>query len=139
MVRIFVDTNVVLDVLLLRKPFLADSAGILTLAETGRVTGYVSTLSFPNVFYLLRRSEGERAARKAISGMRDLFTLVPLDSQITNQAIDSDIKDFEDAIQFFSALRVGADSLITRNAKDYPTGDVPIQTPAEFLATHFRA
>jgi predicted nucleic acid-binding protein len=138
MVKLFVDTNVVLDVLLLREPFFENSTGILTLAETGQVTGYVSALSFPNVFYLLRRSEGERAARKAICGMRDLFTIVPMDAQITNQAIDSDIKDFEDAIQFFSALRVGADSLITRNAKDFPTGDVPIQTPAEFLATHFR-
>jgi len=96
-------------------------------------------LSFPNVFYVLRRSEGQRAARKAMGGMRDIFSLVPLDLQITNQAIDADIKDFEDAIQFYSALRVDAMSLITRNPRDFPTGDVPIQTPTEFLATHFPA
>ena len=76
---------------------------------------------------------------KGMGLMRDVFSLVPLDSQITNQAIDSDVRDFEDAIQFFSALRVGADSLITRNAKDFPTGDVSIQTPAEFHATYFQA
>ncbi|MCP4378972.1 MAG: PIN domain-containing protein [bacterium] len=135
--RLFVDTNVVLDVLLRREPFLEHSARIVTLAETAQVAGYVSALSFPNVFYLLRRNKGQQAARKAMSGMRDIFSIVPLDSQITNQAIDSDIKDFEDAIQFFSALRVGADSLITRNSRDFPSGDVSIQTPAEFLASHF--
>jgi predicted nucleic acid-binding protein len=135
---LFVDTNVILDVFMRRQPFYEESACVWSLCETGKITGFISALSFPNVFYLLRRAEGYNAARKGMGLMRDVFIPVPLDSQITNQAIDSDIKDFEDAIQFFSALRVGADSLITRNAKDFPTGDVPIQTPAEFLATHFR-
>ena len=63
--------------------------------------------------------------------------LVILDMQIANQAIDASIKDFEDAIQFFSALRAGAAVLITRNPKDFPVGDVAIQTPAELLAAHF--
>jgi hypothetical protein len=61
---------------------------------------------------------------------------VPLDVQITNQAIDANMRDFEDAIQFFSALRAGAAALITRNPKDYPRGNMAVQTPAEFLATH---
>jgi len=136
---LFVDTNVILDVFLRRQPFYEESACIWSLCEMGRTPGFISALSFPNVFYLLRRAEGYNAARKGLGIMRDVFTLVPLDSQITNQAIDSDIKDFEDAIQFFSALRVGADSLITRNPKDFPTDDVPIQTPTEFLAGHFPA
>jgi hypothetical protein len=68
--------------------------------------------------------------------LRDIFNLVPLDAQITNQSIDSDIKDFEDAIQFFSALRVEAKVLVTRNSKDFPEADLAIQTPMEFLATH---
>jgi len=137
--KVFVDTNVMLDVLSRREPFYEDSARIWTLAETGQITGFISTLSFPNIFYILRQIDGHKVARRTIGGMRDVFSLVPLDLQITNQAIDADIKDFEDAIQFFSALRIGADSLITRNTKDFPTGDVPIQTPTEFLATHFRA
>ena len=137
--RVFVDTNVLLDVFARREPFYEDSSRIWTLAETGQITGFASTPSFPLIFYRLRRISGRKAARKAMRIMRDTFGLVPLDLQITNQAIDSDIKDFEDAIQFFSALRVGADSLITRNPKDFPTGDVPVQTPTEFLATHFPA
>lgn len=136
---LFVDTNVILDVFIRRQPFYEDSSCIWTLCETGKITGFVSALSLPNVFYVLRRAQGYKAAKKGMGFMRDVFSIVPLDAQITNQAIDADIKDFEDAIQFFSALRAGADSLITRNTKDYPAGDVPTQTPTEFLATHFRA
>jgi predicted nucleic acid-binding protein len=136
-VNVLVDTNILLDVLARREPFYADSARVWTLAETGQVAGFASALSLPNLFYLVRRTKGPKAARKGISILRDIFTLVPLDVQIASQAIDADIKDFEDAIQFFSALRCGATTLITRNPKDFPSGDVAIQPPAEFLATHF--
>jgi predicted nucleic acid-binding protein len=137
-VNVFIDTNVLLDVLARREPFYADSAEVWTLAETGRISGFASVLSLPTLYYLLRRLKGQQAARKALGILRDIFTLVPLDVQIANQAIDADITDFEDAIQFFSALRVGANVLITRNPKDFPLGDIAIQTPAEFLAAHFR-
>jgi hypothetical protein len=64
---------------------------------------------------------------------------MPLDAQIANQVIDSDIIDFEDAIQFYSVIRFGAAVLITRNPKHFPSADLVIQSPAEFLATHFNA
>ncbi len=136
--NVFVNTNTLLDVLARRESFYADSAEVWTLAEAGRVTAFASTLSLPNLYYLLRRVKGQQAARKALGILRDIFTLVPLDVQIANQAIDADITDFEDAIQFFSALRARANVLITRNPKDFPVGDIAIQTPAEFLAAHFR-
>jgi predicted nucleic acid-binding protein len=136
-VNVLVDTNILLDVLARREPFYADSARVWTLAETSEIAGFASTLSLANLFYLLRRTKGQRAARKAVSILRDIFSLVPFDAQIANQAIDSDIKDFEDAIQFFSAVRVSADVLVTRNPKDFPSGHMAIQTPVEFLAAHF--
>jgi predicted nucleic acid-binding protein len=135
--NVFLDTNILLDVLARREPFLADSARVWSLAESGRIAAHVSTLSLANVFYVVRRAEGLKKARNALSILRDIFTLAPLDVQITNQAIDSQIKDFEDAIQFFSAIRAGAAVLITRNRKDFPSGELAIQTPAEFLAAHF--
>jgi len=134
--NVFIDTNILLDVLARREPFYADSSQVWTLAETGRISGFISTLSLSNLFYILRRMKGRKIARKALGILRDIFNLPPLDVQITNQAIDSDIKDFEDAIQFFSALRSGATVLITRNPKDFLGADVAIQTPTEFLATH---
>ena len=134
--NVFIDTNILLDVLAHRDPFYADSAQVWTLAETGKIIGSISTLSLSNLFYLMGRLKGQQAARKAICILRDIFKLVPLDVQITNQAIDSDIKDFEDAIQFFSAIRSGATTLLTRNPKDFPGRDIAIQSPVEFLATH---
>ena len=135
--NVFLDTNVLLDVLGQREPFYAGSARVWTLAETGQIAAFASTLSLPNLFYILRRAKGSKPARKIVGILRDIFALVPLDAQITNQALDSEIGDFEDAIQFFSALRAGATTLITRNSKDFPGRDIVIQTPSEFLATHF--
>ncbi len=135
--KVFIDTNVLLDVLARRQPYYADSAQVWTLAEIGQVTCFASAWSLPNLFYLLHRTRGKKAARKVMNILRDIFSLVPLDAQITNQAIDADIDDFEDAIQFFSALRAGASTLITRNPRHFPGGDIAIQTPREFLATHF--
>ena len=137
--NVFVDTNVLLDVLGRREPFYADSARIWSLAEAGPVQAFASALSLPNLFYILRGAKGHKLARKAVGMLRDIFTLVPLDAQITGQAIDADIPDFEDAIQFFSALRCSAAVLITRNPNDFPEGDVALQPPPEFLATHERS
>jgi predicted nucleic acid-binding protein len=135
--NVFLDTNVLLDVLGRREPFYADSAAVWTLAETGRVDGFISAMSFPNLFYVLRRAAGARIARRAMSLLRDIFRPVALDGQVLNQALDAGLGDFEDAIQFFSALRAAADCLVTRNVRDFPRGELPIQTPAEFLAAHF--
>ena len=88
----------------------------------------------------LRASEviaPQRNRGKAVGMLRDIFALVPLDEQITGQAIDADIPDFEDAIQFFNALRCAGAVLVTRNTMDFAEGDIAVQTPGEFLATHF--
>lgn len=134
--KLFVDTSILLDVLVLREPFYADSARVWTLVETGAITGFVSVLSLPNLCYLLRRSKGQAAARNGMATLRNIFALVPLEVQLTHQAIDADIDDFEDAVQFFVALRCGASVLLTRNPKGFPRPDVPVQTPSEFLAVY---
>ncbi len=135
--NVFLDTSVLLDVLARREPFYSDSAEVWTLAERGQVRGFISTLSIANLSYLLRREASPKAARKALSVLQDIFGLVPLDARIIDHAIDSAMDDFEDAIQVFIAIRAGADILITRNGDDFPDADMAIQTPAQFLATHF--
>jgi len=135
--NVFLDTNVLMDVLARRDPFCDQARRVWILAEARQVAGFISALSVPNLYYILRRAGGDKPARLTLLHLPDVFSLVPLDAQIVSQAVDSDIPDFEDAIQFFSALRVGADVLVTRNSKDFPKTDVVIQTPAEFLMTHF--
>ena len=132
--RVFFDTNVLLDVLLARQPFYAASAAAWTSVESGRHVGGISAISFNNAYYVIRRSTGDAEARKAISTMRQFFEVVPLDAWILDAAIKSPMKDFEDAIQWLSAQRMAADVLITRNEGDFPKGIPDVMTPTMFLA-----
>ena len=132
--RILVDTNVLLDVLGRREPFYAAAAEIWSLAERGEVRAVVSAISFNNVYYVVGRSEGRAKAAKAMRLIRDVFESVPPDGQIINQAIDAGMDDFEDAVQFHSAIRAKAVYLVTRNPDHFPKSELPILTPEEFLA-----
>ncbi len=134
--KVFVDTNVLLDVLAKREPFYGDSARIWSLAERGRIEAQVSVISFNNVYYVVRRAANRQAAETALRLMRNVFKAVPLDAQVLSQAIDSGFSDFEDAIQFHSAVYAGAGSLVTRDADHFPTEALPVLSPAEFLAAH---
>jgi predicted nucleic acid-binding protein len=131
--RIFVDANLLLDVLARREPFYAAAARIWTMAETGACEALVSAISFNNVFYILRKARDAATARRALILLRDVFASVAPDQRVLNQAIDSDILDFEDAIQLYSALHAHADFLLTRNVSDFPAGILPILAPDEFL------
>lgn len=135
--KVFIDTNVLLDVLAKRDPFFADSAAVWTLTEEGRFDGLVSPVSFTNIFYVVRKLADAKTARRTLLLLRDAFTPVPCDSRILNLAIDSDFKDFEDAVQYFSAVQAGADCLVSHNPDDFPRAkECPVLTPAEFLATY---
>jgi predicted nucleic acid-binding protein len=133
-VRIFVDTNLLLDVLVKREPFYTAAARVWTLAETGACEALVSAISFNNVFYIVRKAHDTATARRALVLLRDVFASIAPDQRILNQAIDSDIPDFENAIQLYSAIHARADYLLTRNVGDFPTGILPILAPDEFLA-----
>jgi predicted nucleic acid-binding protein len=137
--RIFVDTNLLLDVLAKREPFYTAAARVWTLAETGACEALVSAISFNNVFYIVRKARDPAAARRALVLLRDVFASIDPDQRILNQAIDSDIPDLEDAIQFYSALHARADYLLTRNVGDFPAGILPVLAPDEFLALVDRA
>lgn len=133
---VFFDTNILMDVLLDREPFVADSQRLWLLAERSQIRGFVSAISFPNVYYVIRKLGGPRRANRTLVMLRDVFVPVACDEQILHQAIDAGFKDFEDAIQHFSALRADADCLLSRNPKHFPTSDIPVLAPSEFLAAH---
>jgi predicted nucleic acid-binding protein len=130
---VFVDTNVLLDVLAKREPFYVDSARIWTLAEQGRITAFISVISFNNIYYVVRRLRTRRVADRTMVLLRDTFTPVPLDKQLLDQAIDAGFRDLEDAIQHFSAVRAGSACIISRNLRAFPRSELPILTPQEFL------
>jgi predicted nucleic acid-binding protein len=134
--KVFLDTNVLLDVLAGRESFYAASAEVWSLAESGAVQGYISAISFNNIYYVMRRTAGKHKADQALRILRDIFMPLAPDALILNQAIDATMNDFEDAIQFHSAIRAGADCLITRNPGHFRKAEtnMAISTPEEFLA-----
>lgn len=135
--KVFLDTNVLIDVLVRREPFYVDSAAIWTLAEQGQIEGCVSVISFTNIFYIVRKLAGLQQARTALVLLRDSFVPVSCDADVVRQAIDANSKDFEDAVQYFSALRSQADCLVTRNPDHFPVDpQCPIETPQGFLTQH---
>jgi predicted nucleic acid-binding protein len=132
--NVFIDTNVLMDVLLDRKSFVAESQAVWFLADRGKIRGLVSALSFPNIYYVVRKLRGAEAAASMMALLRDTFAPAPLDEQVLSQAIDARFPDFEDAIQYFSALRADAECLVTRNPDHYPSSQLRVLSPEEFLA-----
>lgn len=137
MTTIFVDTNILLDVLADRKPFVTTSRIIWELSEANRIQACVSAISFNNIYYILKKAGGVKIAKKALENLRGIFTAILVDEKILNQAIDSEQDDFEDAIQYFCAMRIGARWLVTRNPNDFPHSEkLKIVTPEIFLSAN---
>ena len=134
MTDVLVDTNVLLDVLAKREPFFADAAEIWTLCEDGGLRGHVSVISFNNIFYIVRKLSGKKEAQAMLEMLRGVFAPVALDAQLLHQAIGAKFADFEDAVQYHSALRVGAACLVTRNVSHFPRSSLLVLSPGEFLA-----
>jgi len=135
-VKVFVDTNILLDVLAKRESFYDDSVAVWTMAERGEIQGLVSAINFTNIFYIVRKLSSRKIALHTMAQLRDTFTPVACDAQVLNQAIDADFKDFEDAVQYFSASRAGATCIVSRNAGHFPRSEPLVLGPAEFLATY---
>jgi len=132
-VNLFIDTNILLDVILNRQPFLDDAMKIFSMVSRGKIKGYIATISFLNAHYIVSAHLNRKKADKAVSLMLELFKSVQADDHVLRCALDSDLKDFEDAVQYFCAVKCKAGYIITRNIKDFPHNDIPVLTPDEFL------
>jgi len=132
--KFFIDTNILLDVFQQRMPYFEDSVQIWALAESRKAEIYISAISFNNIYYIMRKYAGKENAQRAIEVMNSNFLIVPLVQDIVGKAIMAKLPDFEDAVQFFSALSIGADCIITRNIKDFPMDVLPVLTPQSALA-----
>ncbi|WP_066831740.1 type II toxin-antitoxin system VapC family toxin [Rufibacter ruber] len=133
MTEIFIDTNVCLDLLAQREPHYTYAASLFTLADKGEIKLYVSSLSFSNLNYLLSRQYSMPEARRILSKFKVLVKVLPVDDKVIELALHSNFKDFEDAIQYFTAIESGIKLLLTRNLKDYKKAEIQVQTPELFL------
>jgi len=122
---VLVDTNILLDVIQRRTPHDAAAVQVWQSVETGIVSGFVSAISFNNVFYVAEQQAGAAPAMDAVRDIRRVFRLVPLDEPLVDEAIASATSDLEDAIQAAAARRVAADYIVTRNGPDFAPFGIP--------------
>lgn len=130
--RIFVDTNIVLDLLEKRDAFYEDAQLLFTLADKNEINLYVSALTIANVHFLLYRHL-KMEARKVLAKFKVLVKVLPTTDKILDLAIASNQKDFEDAIQYFTAIENDMEIIISRNKKDFKNSQLPVLTAKEFL------
>jgi predicted nucleic acid-binding protein len=134
--RLFLDANVVLDVLARREPHFNDSVQILSLVESEAVDGFIAAHTVTTLFYLLNRRIGPARTKSALTDLLRVLQIVPVDRDRILQAFAMEWNDLEDAVQAACALRAQADYLLTRDRRGFTGSAVRVLSPAEFLALY---
>ena len=134
--KVFVDTDVILDLLAQRIPFFHFSAVLFTFAEMKKLELYTSPLILSNTFYILRKQLGNNEAKNALRKLRILLHVIDSSESIIDKALNSDFTDFEDAIQYYTVLEHGIKIILTKNVRDYKNASVIVQTPEAYLVTN---
>ena len=132
---VFIDLNIILDVLQKRDPFYEISAQLMASVEIGRVKGYVAAHSITTLFYLIKKDKSAAEARAMITNLLQFIKIAPVDQSTSEQALNLDYRDYEDAVQMISAVQCKADCLITRNVKDFQPALLSVLQPVDFLGT----
>ena len=131
--KIFIDSDVILDLLIKREPHYLFAAKLFSLIEQFKINAYTSPLIIANIYYILSKVKNKKWAMEKIRKITTFFEIAPMDNQIVSLALDSQFKDFEDSLQYYTAKKQGIPILITRNKKDYPVKDITICSAEEYL------
>lgn len=139
MIRAFIDTDVILDYLSGRKQFATSAARVFESIHRGQVKAYTSSLSFSNLYYVLRKHHPHQKLVSKLEALSDYMKIASVDELIIKKSLKSSFRDFEDAIQYQTAISVkGIRILVTRNIKDFKESELAVMTPETFLSTfHF--
>ena len=132
-IKALIDTNVLLDHLAHRDGFFQDAAVIFSMVDEGKLIGIVSSLSIVNCAYVLPKHYDGNAVLEQIKTMLRMFTISNVDSFVLEQAATLEPYDYEDAVQYVSALPYHPDMVITRDKKGFNDLDILVMTPAEFV------
>lgn len=133
MIRALVDTNILLDLVLDRGPFIQDAVAIWEACRAERCIGYISAISPLDVFYVVRRARDGTVARQAVEDVLAAFDVCNIDAEALETALALPLNDFEDAVQLAGALAYQLDAIVTRDPNDFVGASLPIYSPADFL------
>jgi predicted nucleic acid-binding protein len=131
--RVFLDSDVLLDVALGRAPFVELSSTVLALCEQQRCVGVTSSNIVTNVYYVLRKLSSGQQAKDFLADLIQIVEVAPVSHRAVSNALDSEFKDFEDAIQYFAAIEARCDCIVTRNIEDYTKAKMSLYEPKEFV------
>ncbi|MCR4954920.1 MAG: PIN domain-containing protein [Treponema sp.] len=132
--RVFYDSNVILDILLNRTEFVTDSTAALKLSEIKKVKGFISVVSLTDIFYLVTKNLSDKSlAISKIQPLLEIVSIAKADRRVAEKALNSGWKDFEDAVQYYVAKKARCKCIVTRNKKDFRLSEIPVYTPTEFI------
>lgn len=133
MENVFVDTNIIIDLLAKREPFYKDAQDLFTLSDKKEIQLCISSLSFANAYYSIVKHHKDVDAKKYLAKFKVLVKVLPLEDKAIELALASDFNDFEDGLQYFIAMYNESDIIISRNKKDFKNSKIPVMTAGEYL------
>jgi len=132
--KIFIDSDVVIDFFTDRKPHVNPASELFDLNEKGEIMLHLSAVSINNIYYIVRRYLGHKKTLEVVEELTDMTEIIGTTKKEIIQALKNNFKDFEDSIQYSSALTIdGIEAIITRNVKDYRNSKIAVMTPANYL------
>lgn len=131
--KLFLDTNVVVDLLGEREPFYEPVARIATLADKGQIHLVVSALTYSTVYYLLSRFEDKEVVKEKIRKFKVIAETSDLTDKVIDEGLSSKFGDFEDSLQYYCAVNSDCNIFVTRNGKDFKESEMPVLTPFEYI------
>ena len=131
--KLFIDSDIILDVLAARDNFYEPAASLFDLGYEGKLDLFTTAVVLANVFYILRKKHSIEKSREQIKELRKIIKILPINEKIVDDVLTSKFGDFEDGLQYFAAKENNIPVIITRNVKDYKEKDLIIQTADEFI------
>lgn len=133
MEKIFLDTDVILDLLSKRQPFYENSYKIFSLIDRKKIKAFTTPVIFANIHYVLSKQLSKQIALQNLIKLRKFVNIVPINEEVIDLSLKSNFSDYEDSIQYYAALLLEISILITRNIKDYKNVKIAVSTPEEYL------
>lgn len=131
--KILVDTNIVLDIILERQPFYKESAKLLQVAAKSNTEMFITATTITDLYYIVRKAKGRETAMRFVVDLLKVADIAAVDKNVVVQALKLDLPDFEDAIQASSAKQQGIDIIVTRNELDFANSGLEVHSPGSFL------
>ena len=136
MKKLLLDTNIIIDLLAKREPYYIDSARLFSLADKKKIRLSVLALTIANTNYILLREKKSSEAKTILRKFKLIVDILSLDDKVIGLALnDNEFEDFEDGLQYYSAIENNQDIIITRNLKDFKKSKIPVMTPEQILET----